>query len=634
MTPSHSVRIDLINQELATTLFNPTHTIIGQRITDVTAMLDRMASPAAHRFPYRVFAPVDATAPYYASNLVLVHRDGAVFVVRPHAEERVVSPQDDASLWETLEHVVVPWKDWVELHPTRAVVFPTKVDGLNITRTPSDYFAALRAALRMKLRLERSIHVDAIVQRLDQLAAQAAQRVHGLNPNYRQMWEGRWRGVSVDRGRFLALRAVFKDPAFIETYKEAVVDAGDYGPLKDYLNDCGCDWFFNDSWLREMTGGVLMRADCGHVEFFDDTVTTQDGNHTYCRGCADEEFVYVEACRQHEVGWYHHDDVYYWESDGEYHLEPEPEPEDECDDDDDECGGLLCSWSESTSRLDHDRSFVPSSYGDFTIGIELEVETADYDRYDAVWDCHHYFNCDGRYAMFKRDGSLDGARGFEIVTAARRLGDHLEMFKDWTPYEGLRSWSAGCCGMHVHIDSRAFTALSLGKFLQFFNDPANARFIRSIAGRHPDMDGQAKSYAARVECDNPNPARIKKGAGTSRYRMVNLTNLTASEKRRLAVATSRESKGSYSTVELRIFRGTLKKERLLAQIEFAHAAAVFCRVAGIHQLNGPGFISWLGSVSGQYKHLARWFGVYVPRPTKQRPAPAPATPDASCAAGV
>jgi hypothetical protein len=224
--------------------------------------------------------------------------------------------------------------------------------------------------------------------------------------------------------------------------------------------------------------------------------------------------------------------------------------------------------------------------------------------------------------MFKRDGSLDDSRGFEIVTAARRLADHIEAFKKWQPYDGLRSWDAGCCGMHVHIDSRAFTALTLGKLLQFYNDPANERFIRSIAGRHPDTDSQAKTYAARLDCERPNPARIKKGAGSSRYKIVNLTNLTASEQKRLGVDVCRDSKGSYSTVEIRVFRGSLKKERLLAQIEFAHASVVFCRVAGMHELNGPSFITWLGSVAGQYKNLARWFGVYVPRPTKQRPAPA------------
>lgn len=35
--------------------------------------------------------------------------------------------------------------------------------------------------------------------------------------------------------------------------------------------------------------------------------------------------VFVTKCRAADRGWYHHEDVYYWESDGEYHLDPEPE---------------------------------------------------------------------------------------------------------------------------------------------------------------------------------------------------------------------------------------------------------------------------------------------------------------------
>jgi hypothetical protein len=227
--------------------------------------------------------------------------------------------------------------------------------------------------------------------------------------------------------------------------------------------------------------------------------------------------------------------------------------------------------------------------------------------------------------MFKRDGSLSETRGFEIVTAARRLGDHIDTLRQWEPHSDLRAWTTGSCGTHVHIDSRAFTALSLGKFLQLYNDPANKQFIRAIAGRHPDSDSSASSYARRHGTPlTMNPASIKKGAGTTRYHMVNLTNLSHSEQRRLKQDATRDCKGDYSTVEVRIFRATLKKERLLAQIEFAHASVAFCRVAGNHQLNGPAFLAWLGTCAGHYKHLARWFGVNLPRPTKQRPTVATA----------
>ena len=105
--------------------------------------------------------------------------------------------------------------------------------------------------------------------------------------------------------------------------------------------------------------------------------------------------------------------------------------------------------------------------------------------------------------------------------------------------------------------------------------------------------------------------------GSSRYRMVNLCNLTWDEKDRLKVeGVDRDCKGNYSTVELRIFRASLKKERLLAQVEFSHAAVMFCRTASYHQLTGDAFKTWLEK-RADYKNLSRWFGLRVPKVDKR-----------------
>jgi hypothetical protein len=194
------------------------------------------------------------------------------------------------------------------------------------------------------------------------------------------------------------------------------------------------------------------------------------------------------------------------------------------------------------------------------------------------------------------------------------------MFKAWTPHSSLRAWDPDTCGTHVHIDSRAFSALTLGKFLMFINAETNATFIKSIAGRHPTIDGgRAHAYcAAQGQHQLTLPSKALKGSEHgNRFRMVNLCNLTDSERERLHADGHRDSKGPYSTVELRIFRASLKKERLLAQIEFAHAAVMFCRVTPWHGLNGDEFKSWLGTVAGQYKNLARWYGINVPKEDKR-----------------
>jgi hypothetical protein len=81
--------------------------------------------------------------------------------------------------------------------------------------------------------------------------------------------------------------------------------------------------------------------------------------------------------------------------------------------------------------------------------------------------------------------------------------------------------------------------------------------------------------------------------------------------------------GRYNTVELRIFRASLKKERLLAQIEFTHASVMFCRVASWRDLNGTSFVKWLKTVAGQYPALVKWYGVrnvHTSTPTVIAPA--------------
>jgi hypothetical protein len=81
--------------------------------------------------------------------------------------------------------------------------------------------------------------------------------------------------------------------------------------------------------------------------------------------------------------------------------------------------------------------------------------------------------------------------------------------------------------------------------------------------------------------------------------------------------------GKYNTVELRIFRASLKKERLLAQIEFTHASVMFCRVASWRDLNGTSFVKWLKTVAGQYPALVKWYGVrnvHTSTPTVIAPA--------------
>jgi hypothetical protein len=339
-------------------------------------------------------------------------------------------------------------------------------------------------------------------------------------------------------------------------------------------------------------------CDCGHFERSDDTHEVR--NDRWCDHCFEEDAVFVEDRDEYwardDAYWSEHHDAYY-----SYDIDEEEDNNEEADPD------TLLEYS--TNVLNHinpDPKIKPSPHGELLMGIEFEMETQGSTR-SAVRDVREQLGVN--YCVCKYDGSLGGG-GLEIVSAPRGLTEHIKRFKDWRVDSAYRAWDRKCCGMHIHIDSRSFTQMTLGKFIMFINDSNNMEFIRKIAGRHPERDEQARSYAASEDQTILiNPSKAVKGKSYERYRMVNLQNLARGESRRLGFG-DRFEDGNYNTVELRIFRASLKKERLLAQIEFTHAAVMFCRVASWRELNQATFLKWLkGSATGLYPHLSDWYGV-------------------------
>jgi hypothetical protein len=360
---------------------------------------------------------------------------------------------------------------------------------------------------------------------------------------------------------------------------------------------------------------------CDHIGSTDDSgrVRVSGRMRHYCNACMenDDLVVYANDTEEHML----RDDAYYNEYNDEW-LSEEPEDDNYDDNDydsDDNSRNTDRLMSYSTNVLDHlnpDTSFTSAPFGNFLLGVEFELVTRD-SMSDSVEDVRRQLGYD--YCVCKSDGSLpDG--GFEIVTAPRGLDEHIERFTKWEISSDYSAWKTNRCGMHVHIDSRAFTSLTLGKFIMLINAESNAEFIRKIAGRHPLMDSQARSYCrTEAQTELTNPSKALKGKSNDRYTMVNIANLKRAEAKRLGVPTY--DSGRYNTVELRIYRASLKKERLLAQLEFTHASVMFCRVASMRDLDGVSFLKWLKTTDNRYPHLADWYGVRR-RPTAKGAEPA------------
>ena len=326
---------------------------------------------------------------------------------------------------------------------------------------------------------------------------------------------------------------------------------------------------------------------------------------TWCHSCFQDNAVHVEDRDE----YWPRDDAYYHESDDLYYSYEEERYEDD-DEDDDEPSNLLSYSTNVLRHVEPDASINSSPFGNFTMGVELEMCSGrQMSMREAIDDVRSELG--ESYCVCKSDGSLPGD-GFEVVTAPRGLDEHIKRFKAWDVNSSYRAWNAGTCGLHVHVDSRAFTPMTLGKFLMFINDDNNADFIRSLAGRHPKTDSQARHYcAADDQSLLTNPKTAVKGKDSSRYRMVNVCNMDRDEMRRLGIDHYKfdTSGRKFNTVELRIFRASLKKERLLAQIEFTHAAVMFVRSASYRDLTHGAFKGWLARSYVLYPHLAAWYEV-------------------------
>jgi hypothetical protein len=174
--------------------------------------------------------------------------------------------------------------------------------------------------------------------------------------------------------------------------------------------------------------------------------------------------------------------------------------------------------------------------------------------------------------LLKHDGSLDN--GFELVTGKYALAHHQTLWEKICQKaleHGCISYKKPTTGLHVHLSRSFFTQLDIGKFVCFINSELHREHIRKIAGR------DSASYAALKK-------KTITSLGEGRYEAVNLTN--------------------HRTIEVRIFKGTLKASRVLASIEFCHALAHWVKTVSVAQCEDWGsFINYVRANRKEYKHL-------------------------------
>lgn len=217
-------------------------------------------------------------------------------------------------------------------------------------------------------------------------------------------------------------------------------------------------------------------------------------------------------------------------------------------------------------------------------GVELEVEAPDYDSID----CEHIeYSIGDDFFYCKHDGSL-GECGCEVVThpfsyewLIDNKEDTFDNLLDYLKAHGCTSYDTTTCGMHVHLSKRAFSTLHLYKFLKMFYDPHNWDNVRLMSQRK----GRKMDEWATCE-DTDRHATISKAKnkyGGNRYTAVNLTNL--------------------HTVEIRIFRGTLKASSFYKNIEFLKALFDFTRDVSLQHATWENFAHYVNVHRETYTNL-------------------------------
>ena len=232
----------------------------------------------------------------------------------------------------------------------------------------------------------------------------------------------------------------------------------------------------------------------------------------------------------------------------------------------------------------HDYNYKPEPifYGDSSryFGVELEIDGAGKDD-DNAKELLRIANSDNNSerVYIKGDGSLDD--GMEIISHPMSLEYHKQFCWDEIMKKavslGYRSHQTSTCGLHIHVnrdsfgDSRDEQDEVISRILYFVETHWNEMLKFSRRSEY-----SMNRWAARYGFEKTGREildKAKKGS-YGRYTAVNLCN--------------------YSTIEFRMFRGTLKYNTLIAALELVNAIcdiAVGMSDEGLQKLSWSEFVS-------------------------------------------
>jgi hypothetical protein len=216
-------------------------------------------------------------------------------------------------------------------------------------------------------------------------------------------------------------------------------------------------------------------------------------------------------------------------------------------------------------------------------GFELEIEnTKQIHKNDYVAEkLEKAFN---EFVYCKEDGSLN--YGFEVVShpfswewwKENRKGI-LEMLRSLSEM-GFSSWDTKTCGLHIHVDKRCMSTLSVYKLLKF--SIKHRKFLFLLSGR----ERTKWNTWCRIDVqDRNNIIKFAKGDSKKPTRHVAI-NLQPAK-----------------TIEIRMFRGSLNTVRFECCLEFVAALTEWVSLVGLTELTLDNFKKYIKAERKNYPHL-------------------------------
>lgn len=295
-------------------------------------------------------------------------------------------------------------------------------------------------------------------------------------------------------------KANFKELAeAIDTYdnflklKESVIEG--YISVSDYLN-CnyleGYSYYYDSNYYVNTMEGDIEHIDnvyfCEYYEEYTSEETSvvylgsrrksknysakaieglnlycaPDGDYYDCDALYNSGYVIMPNGEIEDV-----DNVYYWESDGEYHYDPEPS-------------------EQYVREYHHDTSVKKVTFSEdpkFFIGFEIEKEDKEVKESIDIDD----FEDENPNWRKERDGSLDDESGYELISPCYELNiDEIkkDIESSSTIVEHINAEKSNRCGGHINISESGLTGRELFEKIEGYTPLFHALYYKRTETRY------------------------------------------------------------------------------------------------------------------------------------------------------